>query len=166
MRVSKKQISADIKGLAVLLAPFGITNSEQLAALLRDSDSYPSGAYIRLMLSPWDAPDPSERFCDRFYLLKEYVERSLIGDHQADLLVTLDRVIVRDHYDPSQKIRFVVSGDGHLKPNEIVMVREEAGVPEGASQAGPRSRSDNRPLSQGIRSRRAVRLQGGVEGDS
>jgi hypothetical protein len=131
VRVSKKQISEDIRGLALLLAPFGITNSEQLAALLRDSDSYPSGAYIRLMLSPWDEPDPSERFCDRFYLLKEYVERSLVGD-QADLLVTLDRVIIRDGYDPSHKIRFVVSSDGHLKPNEVVMVKEAEGVPEGA----------------------------------
>jgi hypothetical protein len=131
LRVSKQQIREDIKGLAGLLAPFGITSSEQLAALLRQDDGYPSGAYIRLMLSPWDEPDPSERFCDRFYLLKEYVERSLVGDH-ADLLVTLDRVIIRDGYDPSRKIRFVVSSDGHFKFNEVVMVREEAGVPEGA----------------------------------
>jgi hypothetical protein len=132
VRVSKRQIREDIKGLAGLLAPFGITSSEQLAALMRQDDGYPSGAYIRLMLSPWEEPDPSERFCDRFYTLKEYVERSLVGDHQADLLVTLDRVVIRDGYDPTHKIRFVVSSDGHLKPNEVVMVKEEGGVPEGA----------------------------------
>lgn len=138
MRVSKAQIREDIRGLSALLAPFGIRTSEQLAALLRDKDYYPSGAYIRLMLSAREGPQPSERFCGRFYLLKEHVERGLVGDvedstrREPDLLLTLERVLIRDGYDPSKKLRFVTSSDGRLKPNEIVMIKETDGVPEGA----------------------------------
>lgn len=131
VRLSKRQIREDIKGLAALLKPFGMRTSEQLAALLRDGDSYPSGAYIRLMLSPQDTPAPSERFCDRFYLLKEYVERSLAGE-ESDLMLTLEKVVIRENYDPSRKFRFVTSGNGQLRLNEVVMIKEVEGVPAGA----------------------------------
>lgn len=131
MRVTKAQLGEDIRALMGTLGPFGVRSSEQLAALLRDDDTYPSGAYVRLMLSSKEGPQPSERFCDRFYLLKEHVERSLAGD-DPDLMLTLERVLIRDSYDPTGKLRFVTSGNGHLKPNEIVLVREQDGVPEGA----------------------------------
>lgn len=131
MRVGKAQVREDIRGLVRILAPFGIKTTEQLATLLRDTDQYPSGAYIRLMLSPRDEPQPSERFCDRFYLLKEYVERSLAGE-DAELLLALDRVLIREDYDPTKKLRFVTSGNGNFKLNEVVMIREVAGMPEGA----------------------------------
>jgi hypothetical protein len=127
MKVSKAQIRADIQGLLSSLAPFGLANAEQVAALLRDDKSddvtFPSGAYVRLMLGKADKPDPSERFADRFYGLKAWVEKQL-GNGHAELAAITDKLIIRDTYDPAPRIRFVTTQGRALQFKEVVVVQD------------------------------------------
>jgi hypothetical protein len=125
MKASKNQIRSDIQLLLSDLAPFGLANAEQVAALLRepksDDPTFPSGAYVRLMLGKADKPDPSERFCDRFYGLKAWVEKQL-GNGSAELAAVTDRLIIRDSYDPTPRIRFVTTHGRALELKEVVIV--------------------------------------------
>ena len=125
MKVSKAQIRQDIQTLLLELAPFGLHNAEQVAALLRkensDDPTFPSGAYIRLMLGKADKPDPSERFTDRFYGLKTWVEKQL-SNGSADLATIANKLIIRDDYDPTTKIRFVTTHNRTLELRDVVIV--------------------------------------------
>lgn len=133
MKVTKAQIRTDIQVLLSDLATLNLSNAEQIAALLRepesDDPSFPSGAYIRLMLGKADKPDPSERFCDRFYGIKAWVEEQL-SNGQAELIATIDKIIIRDNYDPTSKIRFVTTR-GALKLKELAVVENEGLVTGG-----------------------------------
>ncbi len=129
MRVGNAQIKRDIRSLWELLRPFGVHTTEQLAALMRDGEEeFPSSGYIRLMLN---SPDriPSEHFCDRFYALKDYVESTITDE--AALMLALERVMMRDTYDPAGKIRFITAHNGRMKHHDILVVQED-GVPSGA----------------------------------
>lgn len=127
MRVTKNQISTDIRFLLSALAPFGLSNTEQVAALLRDEKSddptYPSGAYLRLMLSKTCRQDPSERFCDKFYKLKEWVE-SQLSNGGVDLATAAGRLIIRDGYEPSSKINFVTTPSRNLGWRDMIIVED------------------------------------------
>lgn len=131
MKVAKAQLREDLQALLGQLAPYGIKTSGQLAGLLRNGSLYPSGAYVRLMLSPRETPQPSERFCRRVYSLKEYVQRGL-AEAAPDFLLTLERVLVRDGYHPEARLRFLAPTAESLKPDEVVLVREVGGKVDGA----------------------------------
>lgn len=106
MRQTHSQIAADIRRLFEVLAPYGIRRPSQLAALMReDGDTWPSDAYIRLMLSA-KGPDPSERFCDRFLCLADHIYNALAGGDDVVALVT-SALDAPDTYDPAEHVRFV-----------------------------------------------------------
>lgn len=134
MKATKAQIRTDIQALLSDLATVNLSNAEQIAALLRepksDDPSFPSGAYIRLMLGKSDKPDPSERFCDRFYGIKAWVEKQL-SNGSAELIAAADKLIIRDNYDPTSKIRFVTTGNRALKFKELAIVEREGIVTGG-----------------------------------
>ncbi|OGO41587.1 MAG: hypothetical protein A2Z04_06685 [Chloroflexi bacterium RBG_16_57_9] len=109
MHATKAQIRADIQQLFSELAIFGVNRPAQLAALLRDSEgedpTFPSDAYIRLMMSPREEPAPGKAFCDRIYALKDYVADQL-RDGAPDLARVCDDLVIRDRYDPTRLLRF------------------------------------------------------------
>lgn len=107
MRQTHDQIAADIRRLFETLAPYGIRRPSQLAALMReDGDTWPSDAYVRLMLGA-KGPDPSERFSDRFHALADHVYAALAGGKNVLALVTAG-LDAPDTYDPAGHVRFVV----------------------------------------------------------
>ena len=114
MRVTKQIIKADIEALFRTLEPYGITKPIHLARLMRDpaDPSYPSDGYIRLMLSDKSDPQPSERFCELFYVLSDYV-RAEVAQGAPGLAVLAEGInpSVASRYRPAERIRFVTLPD-------------------------------------------------------
>lgn len=110
MKASRTQIAADIRRLFATLEPYGIRRPSQLAVLLRDKNSadptWPSDAYIRLMLAD-KGPEPSERFCSRFYALASHVYESLSGDGEYIAVYVADALPPADTFDPTAIVRWV-----------------------------------------------------------
>jgi hypothetical protein len=78
------------------------------------------------MLSKADKPDPSERFADRFYKLKGWVEQQL-GNGATELATLGGKLIIReDTYDPATKLTFVTTSGRLLELRDVVVI-ENAG---------------------------------------
>jgi len=112
MRVTKAQIKADIRALLDTLQPWGITKPSQLVRLQREKSdpNFPSDGYIRLMLNERDEPQPSERFCNWFYALAEFIYEGLARD--TDTVALLARSLgIGATPEYVRHVRFVVMPD-------------------------------------------------------
>lgn len=136
MRVSKTQIRTDIQSLLADLQIIGLANAERVAAMLREPESddphFPSGAYVRLMLGKSDKPDPSERFCNRFYDLKDWVGQQLTNGNGSGLANIRGKLhIPEDYYDPTNKIRFITMPSHKLDLGDVIPVEDDNGLING-----------------------------------